>query len=237
MIADQTVDRIPLQRSVAVVTEGAITVRPASAQLLGAAIELLIAVLAVALLVGLFDRLPLPVLMGLLLLALFLGPVGILGLVYGAVGSSFVMERAKQTARWQQGFLGMGIGTTEVAPFDQIARIEVGGDFDLELTAGERQDLVHWDVRLVKASERAITVGTVVVARPFADIGMERANRLCAALASMAGVEARLAVLPDNVLPASEAVASMAAPAPQRRYRRVSGPPGATQQEAQREAE
>ncbi len=222
-------DRIPLQRAVAVVTADAITVRPARAQIVGAAVELLIAVAAIGLLVVLFDRLHLVLLMALLLLALILGPVGVLGLVYGAVGSSFVLERANRTARWQQGFLGMGIGTMEVVPFDRIGWVEVSGDYEQELSAGDRQDLVHWDVRLVKDNARVLTVGTVVVARPLAGLGLERANRLAAAVAAMAGVEARIGLLPEGALQAgatepSTPLAPPAPPLPRRRYRRVSGP-------------
>ncbi|RLT35520.1 MAG: hypothetical protein DWI59_03200 [Chloroflexi bacterium] len=224
MPTDQVVDRIPLHRSVAVVTEDTITVGPGRAQLVGAVIELAIAALAVAAIVFLFDWLPLAVLMVLLLVALFLGPVGILGLVYGAMGASFVMERAKGSARWQQGFLGLGIGTVDGVGFGDVARLEVTGDFERELTDGDRQDVVHWEIRLVKANGRVLNIGVVVAARPLAAIGLERANRLCEAVAAMAGVEARAAVLP---LDAPEATAESAvAPAParsRRRYRRVPG--------------
>src|SRR5688572_16307189 len=100
-------ERISLQRSVAVVREGSIAVRPSRGQLLGPVIELAIALGAVALIVLLFDAMPIWLLMVLLLLAIILGPVGVLGMVYSAIGSSFIMERSKQSARWQQGFLGM----------------------------------------------------------------------------------------------------------------------------------
>jgi hypothetical protein len=196
-------------------------VRPAQAQIVGAAIELALALLAIAAIVLLFDRLPIYVLMVLLLLAIILGPVGVLGLVYGAIGTAFVMERDKQSARWQQGFLGLGIGTNEFVPFSRIDRIVVTTDEADVLPEGQRQDVVQWDVRLIKDNARELTVGTVIAARPLAGIGAERANRLATAVAEMGGVEARLAPLPEAMEP--EAAASAEA-APRRRYRRISGP-------------
>lgn len=214
-----TADRIPLQRAVAIVRDEVIAVRPARSQIVGALVELAVAGGAIALLVLLFERLPLAALVTLLLLALVLGPVGVLGLVYGAFGVAFVMERAAQSARWQQGFLGMGIGTTDFVPFARIARVEVAGDLDETLAGGERQDVVHWDVRLVKDNDRAFTVGTVVAARPLAERGVERANRLAGALAAMAGVEARL-----GAVATAPAVVASAEVRPRRRFRRVSAP-------------
>jgi hypothetical protein len=213
-------DRIPLQRSVAVVTDNSIAVRPAQAQVVGAAIELGLALVAIGAIVVLFDVLPIYVLMVLLLLALILGPVGVLGLVYGAIGTSFVMERDKQSARWQQGFLGLGIGTNEFVPFARIDHIDVATDEDETLPEGARQDLVQWDVRLIKDNGRQLTVGTVVTARPLADVGAERANRLASAVADMGGVEVRLAAVPQAEEPATAAPDRPV----RRRYRRVSGP-------------
>jgi hypothetical protein len=212
-------DRIPLQRSVAVVTDNSIAVRPAQAQVVGAAIELGLALVAIGAIVLLFDALPIYVLMVLLLLSLILGPVGVLGLVYGAIGTSFVMERDKQSARWQQGFLGLGIGTNEFVPFARIDHIDVATDEDETLPEGERQDLVQWDVRLIKDNGRQLTVGTVVAARPLADVGAERANRLAGAVAEMGGVQARLAAVPQVAEPAIDTPARPV----RRRYRKVSG--------------
>jgi hypothetical protein len=219
-------DRIPLQRSVAVVTDRSIVVRPAQAQIVGAAVELGAALLAIALIVLLFDVLPIYVLMVLLLLAIILGPVGVLGLVYGAIGTSFVMERDKQSARWQQGFLGLGIGTNEFVPFSRIDHIDVATDETDVLPEGERQDLVQWDVRLIKDNGRQLTVGTVIAARPLADVGAERANRLASAVAEMGGVQAHLAAVPV----VEPGAVSEAATPQRRRYRRISR----TQREVER---
>lgn len=212
------VDRIPLQRAVASVRDEVISVRPAPIELVGALIELALGGGAILLLVLLFDRLPLPAMVILLVLSLIFAPIGVLGLVYGAVGVAFVMDRKARTARWQQGFLGMGIGTTDFVPFTQVVGVEVSGDFDDTLPGGQRQDVVRWDVRLLRPTSESLSVGTVVVPRPMAAEGVERANRLASALAEMAGVEAHLAAVPSD-----EGVAE-AAPIearPRRRFRRV----------------
>ncbi|MBX7111438.1 MAG: hypothetical protein K1X87_06270 [Dehalococcoidia bacterium] len=218
-------ERIPLQRTVAVVREDSIAVRPSRGQLLGPVIELGIALAGVAAIVLWMNSLPLLLLMLFLLVALILGPIGILGIVYNAIGSSFLMERKKETARWQQGFLGMGIGTVDLVPFRRIKRIEVVSDYDYELASGEIQDLVQWEVVMVKDNDKRLTIGGVAAARSLADLGAERANRLAERVASMAGAEAALAEVPV-IEPASEG-APVASPARRRRRsRRISPPPG-----------
>jgi hypothetical protein len=37
--------------------------------------------------------------------------------VYAIAGANVVFDRSKQSGLWQQGFLGMGVGTTELVPF------------------------------------------------------------------------------------------------------------------------
>jgi len=214
-------ERIPLQRTVAVVREDSIAVRPSRGQLLGPLIELGLALAAVGAIVLWLNSLPLFVLMLFLLVSLILGPVGVLGLVYNAIGSSFLMERKKGSARWQQGFLGMGIGTVDFVPFQRIKRIEVTSDYDDELASGEVQDIVQWEVVMVKDNDRRLTIGSVAAARSLAGLGAERANRLAEHIAAMAAAEVVRAELPD-----SGAAEETAAPARRpRRRRRVTPPP------------
>ena len=185
------IDRIPLQRSVAVISEDQIIVRPSRAQLVAPMVQAAIAAAAVAVIVVLFDRVSLWLLMLSLAVALLFGPASVLGIVYQIYGSSFLVERRKQSARWQQGLLGLGLGTRDLVPFGRIDYIEVRGDHDQELTSGERQDLVQWDVRLVKDNGRAIEIGAFAAARPLAAVTLERANRLAEHIAEMTGHEAR----------------------------------------------
>lgn len=208
------VDRIPLQRAVAVITEDQIIVRASRAQLIAPVVQAAVAGAAVALIVVFFDRLSLWLLMLSLAVALLFGPAAILGIVYQIYGSSFLVERHKQSARWQQGLLGLGLGTRDLVPFARIDYIEVRGDDDQELTSGERQDLVQWDVLLVKDNGRAFEIGAFAAARPLAAVTLERANRLAEHIGEMTGHEAR-------TLPPLEAVgaAPVAAARPRQRRR------------------
>ena len=216
------IDRIPLQRSVAVITEDQIIVRPSRAQLVAPMVQAAIAAAAVAVIVVLFDRVPLWLLMLSLAVALLFGPASILGIVYQIYGSSFVVERHKQSARWQQGLLGLGLGTRDLVPFGRIDYIEVRGDQDDELTSGERHDLVQWDVRLVKDNGRALEIGAFAAARPLAADALGRANRLAEHIGEMTGHEAR-------TLPPLEAdgAAPVADGPPGRRRRRLARRPAA----------
>lgn len=198
-------ERIGLHRSVAIITPDRVEVRPSRARLLGPLIEGLIAVGSVLLIVRFIDSLPVVVLMLLLLATIVLGPLAVLGFIYNAVGSSFVMDRATGAASWQQGLLGLGIGTHEVAPFDRIDHIEVTGNYDEELPGGDQQDLVQWDIVIVKDNERRLEAGRVIAARPMADEALDRANAVASALAELAGVEARLETLPEEAIVATPA--------------------------------
>ena len=193
--------RIPLQRAYAVVGPDAIVVRPARSGVIGPLIQAALAILAVWTLVTFMAVLPLWVLMALLLFTIVAGPTAVLGFVYQVAGSAFLMERAKGTCRWQQGFLGLGLGTQELVPFDRIQRIEVGGDFDEELPGGDLQDVVRWEVRVVKDNARVLVVGAAVAARPLADEALVRANDLGGALAAMCGAPFTPAALPVWALP------------------------------------
>jgi len=161
--------------------------------MVGSVIELGLAAAAVGLIVLFLDALPIWLLMVLLLAALLLGPIGVLGLVFGVIGATVVLEAPKQSVRWQQGFLGLGIGTTELVPFWKIDRFEVRTDFDQLTRSGERDDLTHWEVLLVKENGKELIVGTVIAPRPLAAEAAERANRLAVACAERSGAAARAA--------------------------------------------
>jgi hypothetical protein len=192
---------IPLHRANAVITDGQVAIRPSRRDLVGPIVQAALAVLAVWALVAFMNALPLWVLMLLLLFAIVAGPTAMLGFVYQVAGSSFLMERPKGTCRWQQGFLGLGLGTQELVPFARIKRIEVVGDFEDELPGGDLQDVVRWDVRVVKDNDRVLDVAATMSARPLAEEALGRANDLGAALAEMSGAPLIAAALPAWALP------------------------------------
>ena len=217
-------ERIPLQRAVAVIGDDSVAIRRSRAQLVAPLIQLALAVGSVVLIIAFLDTLPFALLMVLLVVALLMGPIATLGLVYNVIGRSVLLERQKQSVRWQQGLLGLGIGTDELVPFWRIDHIAVESDYEAELGSGERQDLVTWEVELVKDNGKRLTIGTVVAARPLADEGLARANRLAEAIAERSDSEARLAVLPEE---ADEETVPPDAARPRRRRRMVRAGAGA----------
>ena len=188
---------IPLHRAYASISPTQIAIRPSRSSVLVPIVEAAIAILAVWALVAFMNVLELWVLMVLLLVAIVAGPTAMLGFVYQVAGSAFLMEREKGTCRWQQGFLGLGLGTQELVPFGRIKRIEVGSDFADELPGGDLQDVVRWEVRVVKDNDRVLVVAVVTTARSLAEEALGRANDLGGALAEMSG-----APLLEGALPA-----------------------------------
>ncbi|HJM76537.1 MAG TPA: CoA-binding protein [Dehalococcoidia bacterium] len=210
-------DRIPLQRSVAVVGDEMIVVKP-SGRFFVPMIQVAITGGAVLLIIWLLNNNgSIIVMMLALLVAMLLGPVAVLGFVYNFAGSAVIIDRTKQSVTLQQGFLGLGIGTAELVPFSRIGSIEVAGDADEELSSGELQDVVHWDLLIVKDNEKVMEIGTITSLRQFAGEGLERANRLARAIAEMTEATAVEAVSEGNDEPIE---AEPAVVAPRRRVER-----------------
>ncbi|MSP22658.1 MAG: hypothetical protein EXR66_06520 [Dehalococcoidia bacterium] len=205
--------QIPMQRARAVIRPGSISIRPGRSQLLVPLAQAAIAGGAVWVMATFINSLPMWVLVVLLVIAILVGPAAVLGFVYNIYGTEFLVERRKGTARWHQGFLGLGIGTFELVPFDRIARIEVQSDFDQDLSSGQLQDFVEFDVRIVKDNDRVLDVASVTSAYAFIEDAAGRANRLGAALAEMTG----------RALVSFEVPESALAPAPARPSRRRMG--------------
>jgi hypothetical protein len=210
------VERIPLQRAVAVIREGSIAIRPSRRQLLGPLVQAGFALAAVWLLVAFLNVLPLWVLVVLLGVTLCLGPAAVLGLVYSVYGTEFLIERHKGTARWHQGFLGLGIGTFELVPFDRIERIVVQSDADEDLSSGQLQDLVQLDVRIVKDNGRVLDVASVTSARAFLDDALARTNRLAEAIGAMTARPYQLLEMPLAEVPEPSATPPRARRRPRR---------------------
>ena len=193
-------ERIPLNRAYAVISPDQITIKPARMGLVGPALQALLTLVAVWAMATYINSLPLWLLMVLLTFVIISGPTAVLGLVYNILGSAFLMERKKGTCRWQQGFLGLGLGTRELVPFPRIGSIEVTGNFEEELGSGDLQAVVHWQVWLVKDNGRTLPIASISAARPLADIALDRANTLAEALAEMSGSMAVLGVIPEWAL-------------------------------------
>lgn len=215
-------ERIPMHRAVAVIRPDSIAIRPSRQQLVIPLVQALIAGGAVWLLITFINVLPLWLLLVLLGISLLLGPAAVLGVVYSVYGTEFLVERRKGTARWHQGFLGLGIGTFELVPFERIERIVAESDIDDDLTSGQAQDLVELDVRLVKDNGRVLDVASLTTAHALLEDGIRRANRLAEALGEMTG---RPVATIDPALAEVAAVPTRTV-APRRRPRRARARPG-----------
>ncbi|MGE3962331.1 MAG: hypothetical protein AB7F65_11690 [Dehalococcoidia bacterium] len=193
-------ERIALSRAYAVITPDQIVVKPARSALVGPAIQAILAILVSLAIATWIATLPVWLLMIMLLFVMIAGPTAVMGLAYNVMGSAFLMERKKGTCRWQQGFLGLGLGTRELVPFPRIDHIAVGGDFEDELNSGDLQDLVRWEVRLVKDNGRVLEIASITTARPLADEALERANDLATALGRMCEKPVRAGTIPEWAL-------------------------------------
>lgn len=138
--------------------------------------------------------LPVGVLAVMLVAAIIIAPLSAMGLVYSVVGAAMVVEKSKQSVRFQQGVLGLGIGTFELVPFWKVERIEVE-DFELGDVAlgGPRPplDFRAWDIVIVKKSGKRLSVGQTVAANSpdLIDEGFDRALDAAEAIAEMVGSE------------------------------------------------
>jgi hypothetical protein len=172
--------RIPLDRRVCIVREGRIDLRPERGAVVLPLIGLAIG-LALFSAVALFaDSLSTTLLAIMLIAGLLLAPVSAMGVIYSIIGAAVVVERQKQSVRFQQGVLGLGLGTYELVPFWKIERIEVE-DFSLGDAPSHLPrpafDLRAWDIVLVKTSGKRLPIGQVVSANreDLIDEGFNRA--------------------------------------------------------------
>lgn len=177
---------IYLNRRVAFVEPHRINVRPALAAAVFPLIWLLIGIASAVSILLWLDRLPFGLVLVLLVVAVVSIPLAGIGFVYAVGGANVVFDREKQSGVWQQGFLGMGVGTTELVPFWKIDEIRID-----ETTAGrqrgELQDVAQFEVAVMKVSGKRLKVGDVVVARSMVREGLAEARDLAEAIAGMTG--------------------------------------------------
>ena len=204
--------KIPLNRRVAILGRDRIDVRPARAAIVAPLSGLLVGIACgLAIWFGM-AVLPLWLLSILLIVAVIAIPFAGLGTVYALVGAHVVVDRAKQSATWQQGFLGMGVGTVELVPFWKIERLiveEAGSSPD---DSGRPvEEFAQWRIVLRKKSGKRLDIAVVSVARSLGDEGLARARTVAAAIAEMTGVPLDLpaATRPESVAQAAALSASV----------------------------
>lgn len=140
--------------------------------------------------------LPLWGLVGLLLFCLAAVPLSVMSLISSIMGADVIIDARKGSATWQQGYLGMGIGTKELVPFEKIARIEVTVEGDQpDRWHGETDSLRQFALVLVKQSGKRLTLAQVPVPEGRQEDGMDRTLAVAQAVASLTGAEV---VLPEG---------------------------------------
>jgi hypothetical protein len=176
-----------LDRRVAFIEPDRINVRPALAAALAPLLGLLLGIAAFASIILWLDELPFWVALLLLAVALVLIPLAGIGFVYAVAGANVVFDRKKQSGVWQQGFLGMGVGTTELVPFWKVEQVRVEETTRDVRWRGHAQDLAQFEIVLVKVSGKRLKVGDVVVARSMVREGLADVRALADAIAEMSG--------------------------------------------------
>lgn len=177
---------IYLNRRVAFVEPHRINVRPALAAAIFPLLWLLIGIGSAASILLWLDRLPFALVLVLLVVAVVSIPLAGIGFVYAVGGANVVFEREKQSGVWQQGFLGMGVGTTELVPFWKIEEIRID-ETTAERQRGELQDVAQFEVAVMKVSGKRLKVGDIVVARSMVREGLAEVRELAEAIAEMTG--------------------------------------------------
>lgn len=175
-----------LNRRVAFIEPDRINVRPALAAALFPLLWLLLGIGAFVSILLWLDSIPFWLVLVLLLVAVVSIPLAGIGFVYTIGGANVVFERQKQSGVWQQGFLGMGVGTTELVPFWKIHEIRIE-ETTYERQRGQVQDVAQFEIVLVKESGKRLKVGDVVVARSMVREGLAEAREVADAIASMTG--------------------------------------------------
>ena len=175
-----------LNRRVAFIEPHRVNVRPALAAALLPLVGFLLGVAAFVSILLWLDRIPFALTLLLLVVAIVTIPLAGIGFVYTVAGTDVVFEREKQSGVWQQGFLGMGVGTVELVPFWKIDQIRVE-EVTRERQGRDVQDLAQLEIVLVKQSGKRLRVGDIIVARSMVREGLADAREVAEAIAEMTG--------------------------------------------------
>ncbi|MCH7512017.1 MAG: hypothetical protein IIB19_06605 [Chloroflexi bacterium] len=175
---------IDLHRRVCVIKPDTIEIKPARSAAIAPLIGLFLAISAFVAVVLWLEQLPFVLALLLMGAAIVLVPFSGMGFVYSVYGANVVIDRKKQTAIWQQGLLGMGVGTEELVPFAKIERLELE-ETSREPQEGEAQDFAQYEILLLKTSGRRLPLGQVTVPRYMADDGLARAREVAQAIADL----------------------------------------------------
>lgn len=184
---------ILLHRSMAVITPDKIEIKSARGTLVIPAIGLATVALAAYGIAEGGSALPLWALVVALFYCLLAFPISIMSLVSAIVGAEVIVDRHKNSATWQQGYLGMGIGTKELVPFTKIDhfQITVEGD-DTDRWQDESDDLRQFALLLVKKNGKRLKLAQVPVPAYGQADGMDRTLAVANAVSALTGAPVRI---------------------------------------------
>lgn len=177
-----------LHRSMAVIADDKIEIKAARGTIFLPLFGLLLAGIAGTWMAMAGMSLPFWALVTLLLFCLIAVPFSTVALIGAVIGADVVIDAKKGSATWQQGFLGMGIGTKELVPFAKIDHLEVaveGGEPDR--WRGEADALRQFSLTLVKVSGKRLTLAQVPVPAHGQADGMDRTLAVGNAVAQLTG--------------------------------------------------
>jgi hypothetical protein len=177
-----------LDRRVCAATTDRIDIHPARSIIFLPLVTLLLGVACFPVIFFWGDTFPLWALVAITLAAIVVVPVSGIGLVYSIAGAHIVVDRKKQSAVLQQGYLGMGVGTLELVPFWKFDYVAVRET----LPGGPAEEFAQYEVLIVKLSGRELSAGTVTVLRSEAAEGRGRAIEIATLLAEMASSQVKV---------------------------------------------
>lgn len=186
-------EEILLHRSLAVIGPEKVEIKSARSTVVLPAAGLLLSAGAITWMILSQGSLPVWLMAGMLFVLLFLVPSSVMGLVSSIVGADVIVDARKGSATWQQGFLGMGIGTNELVPFAKIAHLEVSVEGDEgDRWRGNSDDIRQFRLDLVKQSGKRLRLAQVPVPAGGQTDGMDRTLAVAQAVSRLTGAEVRI---------------------------------------------
>lgn len=181
-----------LHRSMAVIGEHKIEIKSARSTILlplaglGAAAGLIAWI-------ALSQSLPFWALVTMLLVLLAVVPASVMGIVSAVAGADVILDARKGSVTWQQGYLGMGIGTKELVPFAKIDHFEVTVEGEeRDRWGAQSDDLRQFALVLIKSNGRRLPITQIPVPVYGQADGMDRTLAVGNAVAALTGTEVRI---------------------------------------------
>jgi hypothetical protein len=180
---------IALDRRICVIRDDRVDVRPSPGAVILPLSAMTVSIVCFVVIGLTINVLPLVALAILLIPNVLIFPLAAMGFVYSIIGAHVIVDRRKGSVTFQQGLVGLGLGTRELVPFEKIDHIALE-----ESTLGEVEspwlapvDVRVWDIVLVKRSEKRLSIGIVVIpAEPdLVPEGLGRARQAAEAISAL----------------------------------------------------